>query len=67
MIFNCQQLISFASGIFPLSPRDIIFTGIPQGVIFGQKQPREERAWLKAGDEVTSELEGLGRLTVTLV
>jgi 2-keto-4-pentenoate hydratase/2-oxohepta-3-ene-1,7-dioic acid hydratase in catechol pathway len=67
MIFNCAQLISFASGIFPLSPGDIIFTGTPQGVIFGQKQPREQRAWLKAGDEVTSELEGLGRLTVTLV
>ena len=67
MIFNCTQLISFASGIFPLSPGDIIFTGTPQGVIFGQKQPREQRAWLKAGDEVTSELEGLGRLTVTLV
>jgi 2-keto-4-pentenoate hydratase/2-oxohepta-3-ene-1,7-dioic acid hydratase in catechol pathway len=66
MIFNCAQVISFASGIFPLSPGDIIFTGTPQGVIFGQKEPREHRAWLKAGDEVTSELEGLGRLTVTL-
>jgi 2-keto-4-pentenoate hydratase/2-oxohepta-3-ene-1,7-dioic acid hydratase in catechol pathway len=66
MIFNCAQLISFASGIFPLSPGDVIFTGTPQGVIFGQKEPREQRAWLKGGDEVTSELEGLGRLTVTL-
>src|ERR1700733_4995700 len=66
MVFNCAQLISFASGIFPLSPGDVIFTGTPQGVIFGQEHPREQRAWLKAGDEVTSELEGLGRLTVTL-
>jgi 2-keto-4-pentenoate hydratase/2-oxohepta-3-ene-1,7-dioic acid hydratase in catechol pathway len=66
MIFNCAQLISFASGIFPLSPGDVIFTGTPQGVIFGQKEPREQRAWLKGGDEVTSELEGLGRLMVTL-
>ena len=66
MIFNCAQLISFASGIFPLSPGDVIFTGTPQGVIFGQKEPRDQRAWLKAGDQVTSELEGLGRLTVTL-
>jgi 2-keto-4-pentenoate hydratase/2-oxohepta-3-ene-1,7-dioic acid hydratase in catechol pathway len=66
MIFNCAQLISFASGIFPLSPGDVIFTGTPQGVIFGQKEPREQRAWLTAGDQVTSELEGLGRLTVTL-
>jgi 2-keto-4-pentenoate hydratase/2-oxohepta-3-ene-1,7-dioic acid hydratase in catechol pathway len=67
MIFNCAQLISFASGIFPLSPGDIIFTGTPQGVIFGQEEPREQRAWLKAGAEVTSELQGLGRLAVTLV
>jgi len=66
MIFNCAQLISFASGIFPLSPGDVIFTGTPQGVIFGQKEPRDQRAWLKAGDQVTSELECLGRLTVTL-
>jgi 2-keto-4-pentenoate hydratase/2-oxohepta-3-ene-1,7-dioic acid hydratase in catechol pathway len=66
MIFNCAQLISFASGIFPLSPGDIIFTGTPQGVIFGQQEPREQRAWLKAGDEITSEIEGLGRLAVTL-
>src|ERR1700722_8033040 len=66
MIFNCAQLISFASGIFPLSPGDVIFTGTPQGVIFGQKEPRDQRAWLKAGDEVISELECLGRLTVTL-
>ena len=67
MIFNCAQLISFASSIFPLCPGDVIFTGTPQGVIFGQKQPREQRAWLKAGDEVTSEIEGLGQLTATLV
>jgi 2-keto-4-pentenoate hydratase/2-oxohepta-3-ene-1,7-dioic acid hydratase in catechol pathway len=66
MIFNCAQLISFASGIFPLSPGDVIFTGTPQGVIFGQKEPRDQRAWLRPGDQVTSELEGLGRLTVTL-
>ena len=66
MIFNCRQIISFASSIFPLRPGDIIYTGTPQGVIFGQKTPREERRWLRAGDEVVSELEGLGRLHVTL-
>jgi len=66
MIFNCRQLISFVSGILPMEPGDILFTGTPQGVIFGQPQPPEERVWLKPGDRVVSELEGLGALTVTL-
>ena len=66
MIFNCRQLISFASRILPLEPGDLLFTGTPQGVIFGQPQPPEQRVWLKPGDQVVSELEGLGSLTVTL-
>ncbi|GEP07455.1 fumarylacetoacetate hydrolase family protein [Methylobacterium oxalidis] len=66
MIFNCRQLISFASRIMTLKPGDIFYTGTPQGVIFGEKTPRAERAWLKAGDEVVSSLEGLGELRFTL-
>ncbi|MEA1833095.1 fumarylacetoacetate hydrolase family protein [Methylobacterium durans] len=66
MIFNCRQLISFASRIMTLKPGDIFYTGTPQGVIFGEKTPRAERAWLKAGDTVTSSLEGLGELRFTL-
>ncbi len=66
MIFNCRQLISFASGILPMEPGDILFTGTPQGVILGQPQPPEQRVWLKPGDQIVSELEGLGALTVTL-
>ena len=66
MIFDCRQLISFASSILPLEPGDIIFTGTPQGVIFGQPGPPEQRRWLKPGDEVVSEIAGLGQLAVTL-
>jgi len=66
MIFNCRQLIAFVTSIMTIKPGDIIFTGTPQGVIFGEKAPPEQRRWLRAGDEVTSELEGLGRLTVRL-
>lgn len=66
MIFDCRRLISFASGILTLEPGDVLFTGTPQGVIFGQPEPPEERQWLSPGDEVTSEIEGLGALTVTL-
>jgi 2-keto-4-pentenoate hydratase/2-oxohepta-3-ene-1,7-dioic acid hydratase in catechol pathway len=67
MIFNCRQLISFASKVMTLKPGDIFYTGTPQGVIFGEKAPRKDRAWLKPGDEVVSELEGLGELRFRLV
>jgi 2-keto-4-pentenoate hydratase/2-oxohepta-3-ene-1,7-dioic acid hydratase in catechol pathway len=43
-----------------------MFTGTPQGVIFGQKAPIAERNWLKSGDVIVAELEGLGLLRVTL-
>jgi 2-keto-4-pentenoate hydratase/2-oxohepta-3-ene-1,7-dioic acid hydratase in catechol pathway len=65
MIFNCREIISYVSGIMTIKPGDIIFTGTPQGVIWGQKVPREERTWLKAGDQVASSIEGLGELLVT--
>ena len=35
MIFNCRQLISFASKVMTIRPGDIFYTGTPQGVIFG--------------------------------
>jgi 2-keto-4-pentenoate hydratase/2-oxohepta-3-ene-1,7-dioic acid hydratase in catechol pathway len=67
MIFNCRQLISYASGIMTIKPGDIMFTGTPQGVILGEKAPRDQRQWLKAGDEVVSSIEGLGELRVRLL
>lgn len=66
MIFNCWQLIAYCSSIMTLTPGDVLFTGTPQGVIFGEKAPPEERRWLKAGDEVVSSIEGLGDLSVRL-
>ncbi len=67
MIFNCRQLIAYCSGIMTLRPGDVLFTGTPQGVIFGEKAPPEQRRWLRAGDEVVSSLEGLGELAVKMV
>ena len=66
MIFNCRQLISFASRMFTIKPGDIMFTGTPQGVIFGQR-PKEARVWLKPGDKIACSLEKLGELTFELV
>lgn len=66
MIFNCRQIIAYVSGVMTLKPGDLLFTGTPQGVILGEKAPPEQRRWLRAGDEVVSELEGLGALKVVL-
>ncbi len=66
MIFNCRQLVSFASGIMTLKAGDIFFTGTPQGVILGEKTPPEQRQWLKAGDEIVSSIDGLGELRFQL-
>jgi len=61
MIFPCSDLISYISRYLPLEPGDVILTGTPAGVILGK--PREQRVWLRKGDVVTVEVEGLGRLT----
>ena len=66
MIFNCRQLISFASKMMTIKPGDLLFTGTPQGVIFGM-QPRDKRVWLKAGDKIACSVEKLGELKFELV
>ena len=66
MIFDCREIISYVASIMTIEPGDILFTGTPPGVIWGQKVPREERQWLKAGDTVVSAIEGLGELAVHL-
>jgi len=64
MIFNVAAIISYVSQHFTLKPGDILFTGTPEGVIFGM--PPEKQVWLKAGDKITSVVEKLGTLTFTL-
>ena len=64
MIFNCRQLISFASKMMTIKPGDLFFTGTPQGVILGM--PPEKRVWLKAGDKIACSLEKLGELRFEL-
>lgn len=58
MIFSVAEIVSYASQYMTLSPGDIISTGTPEGVIAG----REPKVWMKPGDEVVVEVEGLGRL-----
>lgn len=63
-IFTVQQIIAYLSKYWPLEPGDLIFTGTPEGVVLGK--PVAEQVWLKAGDVVESEIEGLGRLRFAL-
>jgi 2-keto-4-pentenoate hydratase/2-oxohepta-3-ene-1,7-dioic acid hydratase in catechol pathway len=58
MIFSVAKLVSYLSGTQTLAPGDAIMTGTPAGVIFG----REQQDWLKPGDVVVVEVEGLGTL-----
>ena len=60
MVFGCPSLVSYISRYFTLKPGDVIFTGTPEGVISGY--PKDRQVWLKAGDQLTSTLEGLGEL-----
>ncbi|MDM5200819.1 fumarylacetoacetate hydrolase family protein [Fictibacillus enclensis] len=64
LVFNCQEIISYASEHMTLQPGDLILTGTPEGVIMGE--PEGERNWLKDGDEIAVEVEGLGKLTTIM-
>ncbi len=59
MIFPVAELVSFLSRGMTLVPGDVILTGTPAGVGFA----RDPALFMKAGDEVTVEIEGLGTLT----
>jgi 2-keto-4-pentenoate hydratase/2-oxohepta-3-ene-1,7-dioic acid hydratase in catechol pathway len=59
MIFPVAELVSFLSQGMTLVPGDVIVTGTPPGV----GSARDPQVWLKAGDEVTVEIQGLGSLT----
>lgn len=58
MIFRIPAVVSFLSKHFTLNPGDIILTGTPSGV----GTFREPPVYLSNGDEVTVEIEGIGRL-----
>jgi len=59
MIFTVAELVSFLSQGMTLEPGDVIITGTPPGV----GMARDPQLWMKPGDEVSIEIEGLGTLT----
>lgn len=62
MIRGVEELVSELSRAVTLVPGDILFTGTPAGVGAGSVPPR----FLRAGDNVELEIEGIGRLVNTV-
>lgn len=56
MVHRIPDLIAYLSSFMTLQPGDVILTGTPEGVVN-----------VNAGDEVVCEIDGVGRLTNTLV
>lgn len=60
MIFTIAEQIATASRIMTLDPGDVLLTGTPAGV----GVPKQ--TFLKVGDTVDAEIEGIGRLSVVI-
>jgi 2-keto-4-pentenoate hydratase/2-oxohepta-3-ene-1,7-dioic acid hydratase in catechol pathway len=63
MIFDIATIIESLSAGLTLEPGDIISTGTPSGVGFARVPP----VYLKPGDKVEGEVEGIGVLQVEIV
>ena len=59
LIFSTRELVSYCSKNFTLYPGTIIMTGTPEGVGFARKPP----VFLKPGDNIEVEIEGIGTLS----
>jgi 2-keto-4-pentenoate hydratase/2-oxohepta-3-ene-1,7-dioic acid hydratase in catechol pathway len=63
MIFGVAEIVSFVSQAITLEPDDLIITGTPAGVGAFRDPP----VWLRPGDEITIEIDGIGRITNPVV
>ncbi|WP_409182519.1 fumarylacetoacetate hydrolase family protein [Amycolatopsis sp. VS8301801F10] len=58
MVFGVAETIHYLSQFMVLRPGDLINTGTPEGVALGQPEPKP---YLRAGDVVELEIDGLGK------
>lgn len=61
LVFTPAKLIEFVSTLYTLQPGDVIATGTPDGV----GHARDPKRYLKNGDTVRVEIEGLGAIENT--
>jgi 2-keto-4-pentenoate hydratase/2-oxohepta-3-ene-1,7-dioic acid hydratase in catechol pathway len=57
-IFPVGEVVRYVSHFMTLHPGDVVTTGTPAGVAMGQPEPKP---YLRAGDVVELEIDGLGR------
>lgn len=62
MIFSVSDIIAYVSVFTHLEPGDVLATGTPAGVGAGRTPP----VWLKPGDHIDIEIEGIGVLSNTV-
>ncbi|GAO09117.1 putative fumarylacetoacetase family protein [Streptomyces lydicamycinicus] len=62
-IFPVAEVVRYVSRFMTLYPGDVINTGTPAGVAMGHPEPKP---YLRAGDVVELEIDGLGRQRQTL-
>jgi 2-keto-4-pentenoate hydratase/2-oxohepta-3-ene-1,7-dioic acid hydratase in catechol pathway len=62
LIHDVERLLRYATSIMTLWPGDVIATGTPSGVGNGRRPP----VYLKPGDEVAIEIEGIGTLVTPI-
>lgn len=63
LVFNVPQIVSYFSKWYRFQPGDLITTGSPAGVGFG----RNPQVFMKPGDLIEIEVEGIGKLSNRLV
>jgi 2-keto-4-pentenoate hydratase/2-oxohepta-3-ene-1,7-dioic acid hydratase in catechol pathway len=63
MLFSVPRTIAILSEIMVLEPGDLIATGTPEGVGHARKPP----VWMRPGDEIAVEVDGVGTLTNRIV
>ncbi|EHK88047.1 fumarylacetoacetate hydrolase family protein [Saccharomonospora azurea] len=63
LLFDPVDLVEYVSTVVRLNPGDIIATGTPGGV----GHARDPKRYLTGGETVVTEIDGIGRLTNTVV